>query len=184
MAGLGDWARRRASSGNQQQERAAPAPSARQAAPALAAPPPGFTWALLGGQYVLIQAQQVTQSVPAPAIVAPVRQPARVVPYAPQPLTGPLAPGHAGPRIETCVLVKPGDKDPYRDLLGALPEVVPDQSGGFDAMAGRPSPTTLAELQGCSEAMGDATSPNPDAPLRSFPEGAALLPGSTPLKGN
>lgn len=112
------------------------------------------------------------------------RQPARVVPYAPQPLTGQFAPGQAGPRIETCVLVKPGDKDPYRDLLGALPEVVPDQSGGFDAMAGRPSPTTLAELQGCPEAMGDATSPNPDAPLRSFPEGAALLPGSTPLKGN
>jgi len=181
MAGLGDWARRRVSSGNRQD----PVPAASQPTiPSLPPPPAGYAWALHGSNYVLVQLQQVSTPAAPPSIVAPIRQPSGVVPYVPQPITGPLTPGQAGPRIETCVLVKPGDKDPYRDLLCALPDIVPDQSAGFDAMAGRPSPATLAAIQGCSEAIGDATAPNPDAPLRSFPEGSALLQGSTPLKGN
>ena len=178
MAGLGDWARRRS---GQPQPQATAAPRMPAAAPALPIPPPGYAWAVSNGQYVCVP---LIQPQTAPQLVAPVRQPAGVVPFSPQPLTSPGFPGQPSSRAETCVLVKPGDKDTYADLLDTLPSMAPDISTGYDAMSGRPSPTTLAEIKGCAEAFGDQTAPHPDAPLRAFPEGAQLVRGSTPLKGN
>jgi hypothetical protein len=77
------------------------------------------------------------------------------------------------------VLVKPGDKDPYAELLASLPDLVPD-NGGYDAMAGNPSPMTIAEAGNCAEF---ATSQDGQA-MRAFPEGAVLARGSVPLKGS
>lgn len=55
------------------------------------------------------------------------------------------------PKFKTCMLVKPGDRDPYAEMLARLPALVPEPAGEFDAMAGRPSPTTLHELIANSE---------------------------------
>jgi hypothetical protein len=184
MAGLGDWARRKMSSGQPQPQPSRVAPPPPVGTPALAAPPPGYAWAFMQGTYVLIPLAAPPPPPSQPAFVPPVRQPSAVVPYVPQPITSPVLPGHAGPHAETCFLVKPGDRDTYAELLSQTPELVPDQSGGFDAMAGRPSPQTMAELTGCAEALASAADPNPGAPLRSFAPGASLLPGSQPLKGN
>ena len=52
----------------------------------------------------------------------------------------------SGPRVETCMLVKPAlGGDPYEEFLKTLPELVPC-TGRYDAMKGRPSPLTVQEL--------------------------------------
>ena len=43
------------------------------------------------------------------------------------------------------MLVKPGDRDTYAELLATLPELVPDHSP-YDAMTGNPAPSTIVEL--------------------------------------
>jgi hypothetical protein len=95
-----------------------------------------------------------------------------------QPVTSQFPPGHATARVETCVLVKPADKDPYAELLANLPDLVPD-NGGYDAMAGNPNPLTLQE---CGQTSEFAMSQD-GQPMRAFPEGAVLARGSVPLKG-
>ena len=175
MAGLGDWARRRMGAGQPQRPQPQAAPRMPSAAPALPMPPPGYTWAVSNGQYVCIP-------LASPPIVAPVRQPAGTVPYIPQPITGQFPQGQAGPVAETCVIVKPGDRDPYAELLARTPEYggIP-ASSGYDAMAGRQSPETIAA--GASLTV-DMDAPHPEAPTRAYPDGASLARGSMPLKGN
>ena len=114
-----------------------------------------------------------------PAFVPPPRQPSGLRPFVQQPTTSQFPAGHATARVETCVLVKPGDKDPYAELLAGLPDLVPD-NGGYDAMAGNPSPLTVQE---CGQTSEFATSQDGQA-MRAFPEGAVLSRGSTPLKGS
>ncbi len=43
------------------------------------------------------------------------------------------------------MLVKPGNVDTYADLLEGVPDLVPPQAEQYDAMAGRPSPTSMRE---------------------------------------
>jgi hypothetical protein len=129
--------------------------------------------------YVLVPLAPAAAPTTAPVYAPPPRQPSGVVPFVPQPLTSQFPPGHATPRVETCVLVKPGDKDTYGDLLAGLPDLVPD-NGGYDAMAGNPSPLTVQE---CGGAMEFATSQDHQA-MRAYPEGSILSRGSMPLKGS
>lgn len=85
--------------------------------------------------------------------------------------------------VETCALVKPGDRDTYAELLEKLPDIVPDNNP-YDAMAGNPSPQTIAEMAGVTE-FAAIVNPGPDdkGPTRSFLPGAALMKGSMPLRG-
>ena len=130
------------------------------------------------GRYIAVPLAQVA-SPSAPSFVPPPRQPSGLVPYVPQHITSQFPPGHATARVETCVLVKPGDKDTYGELLANLPDLVPD-NGGYDAMAGNPSPLTIQE---CGGAMEFAISQDHQA-MRAYPEGAILFRGSQPLKGS
>ena len=85
--------------------------------------------------------------------------------------------------IETCVLVKSGDRDTYAELLEQMPELVPDNSP-YDAMAGNPSPETMSQMAGVTE-FAAIVNPGPGdqgAP-RSFQPGAGLAKGSMPLRG-
>jgi hypothetical protein len=146
-------------------------------AQALPLPPPGYGWTIdARGQYMCVPLAPPVAPTTGPVFVPPPRQPSGLRPFVPQPLTSPFPAGHATPRVETCVLVKPGDKDTYSDLLAQLPDLVPD-NGGYDAMAGRPSPETVREIGGLPEF---ATSQDGQA-MRAFPEGAVLARGSTPL---
>lgn len=175
------WASRRSGQGKQAAPVAPSAPAVASAAPGLAIPPPGFAWAHMAGQFVLVPLAQPPAPPPV-QIQAPPRQPAGIVPFVQQPLTSSIPPGVGVKRTETCVLVKPGDQDTYADMLAGVPDLVPD-NGGYDAMEGRPSPQTVAELQQCPEFQSiGADVPNPDAPTRSFPVGASLARGSMPLK--
>jgi hypothetical protein len=46
-------------------------------------------------------------------------------------------------QFQTCMLVAPDpDGDPYARMMAGVPDLVPPARGGFDAMAGRLSPTT------------------------------------------
>jgi hypothetical protein len=174
MADFSSWAARRTGRGQRQAEE--PRAVQQQAAsPTLPAPPAGYAWGYHNGGYILVPLGQAAQ----PAFVPPTRQPSGMRPFVPQPITSQFAPGHATARVETCVLVKPADKDPYAELLAGLPDLVPD-NGGYDAMAGNPSPLTVQEAGNCSEF---ATSQDGKA-MRAFPEGAVLARGSTPLKGS
>jgi hypothetical protein len=177
MADFSSWAQRRTGRGQRPAEE--PRQVQQQAAPAvLPIPPAGYAWGFQNGNYILVPLTP-QQAAPAPStFVPPPRQPSGVRPFVPQPITSQFAPGHATARVETCVLVKPADKDPYAELLAGLPDLVPE-GGGYDAMAGNPSPLTIQEAGNCSEF---ATSQDGQA-MRAFPEGAVLARGSTPLKG-
>jgi hypothetical protein len=177
MADFSSWAARRTGRG----QRPAEEPRAIQQqspAPTLPAPPAGYAWGYHNGGYILVPLGQ-----PAPAVqssfVSPPRQPSGLRPFVGQPITSQFPPGHATARVETCVLVKPADKDPYVEMLARLSDLVPD-NGGYDAMAGNPSPMTIAEVGNCAEF---ATSQDGKA-MRAFPEGAVLARGSVPLKGS
>ena len=175
MADYSSWANRRSGRGQRPPEETRQSP--QQAAPTLPTPPPGYAWGFQAGQYILLPLGQPAAAAQ-PAFVPPPRQPTGLRPFVPQPITSQFPTGHATARTETCVLVKPADKDPYADLLAGLPDLVPD-NGGYDAMAGNPNPLTVQEAGNCSEF---ATSQD-GQPLRAFPEGAVLARGSIPLKG-
>lgn len=53
-------------------------------------------------------------------------------------------------RIETCQIVRPG-ADPYADMMANVPELVPDNGGGYDSMKGNPSPESLEAMQLASQ---------------------------------
>lgn len=173
-----NWAQRRTSRGGQA---TAPATHVPTAAPAqtLPAPPPGYAWATHPQHgFIMVPMAQPSS---APAITPPIRQPAGVRPFVPQALTSPFPPGRGTERVETCVLVKPGDKDTYADMLAGLTDLVPDMSGGYDAMAGNPSPTTVQETAGCTE----FSQTQDGRALNAYPDGAQFISGSKPLgKGN
>lgn len=181
------WANRRAGRGPQEQRQEARPQPARQAqaqSPTLPPPPAGMAWSFMAGQYVLVQ---LPQSAPIPmvpartTIVAPVRQPSAVAPFVPTPIHGGQPAGSPAAFAETCLLVKPGNRDTYAEFLAGVPELVPDQ--GYNAEAGNPNPAVMAELRGLPEYQGQDGAVNPDAPLRSFTGGNPLINGSAPLKG-
>ena len=179
MADFSSWAARRAGRGNRppQGEPSVPTPPVAQALPL---PPPGHAWMVdAQGRYLCVPLAAAAAPTTAPAFAPPPRQPSGLVPFVPQPLTSPFPAGHATPRVETCMLVKPGDRDTYGDLLAQLPDLVPD-TGGYDAMAGRPSPLTVQE---CGSAPEFAVSQDGQS-MRAYPEGAILARGSMPLKGS
>jgi len=183
MADFSHWAQRRAGRGNQppQNDRQA-APVKQAAAPAvqLPLPPPGYAWTVDAyGRYMAVPIAPPVAPTTGPVYAPPPRQPSGLVPYVQQSITSQMPPGHATSRIETCVLVKPGDKDTYGDMLAQLPDLVPD-NGGYDAMAGNPSPLTIQECGGLTEfaRANDAQS------IRAYPEGSVLSRGSMPLKGS
>jgi hypothetical protein len=182
MADFSSWAQRRAGRGGQPPgERAQPATAApSRPAQQLPLPPPGYAWTIdQYGRYMAVPLAPPAPATTAPIYAPPPRQPAGLRPFVPQPLTSQMPPGHATARVETCVLVKPGDKDTYGDMLANLPDLVPD-NGGYDAMAGNPSPLTVQECGGSSEfAMS-----NDGQSMRAYPEGAVLSRGSMPLKGS
>lgn len=117
-----NWAQRRISRGVPQGEEA-PTDQAVVPAPvpavvptqALPPPPPGFVY-VPNPQYgfVLVPAGQ-----PAP-MVPPPRQPGHAPPAIPQVRVEP---------VRTCELVRPGDKDPYAELLNQVPEIHPTLVG-------------------------------------------------------
>ena len=175
MADFSSWAARRSGRGQRQAEE--PRAVQQASAPTLPAPPAGYAWGFHNGGYILVPLGQPAQSAQ-PAFVPPPRQPSGMRPFVPQPITSQFPSGHATARVETCVLVKPADKDPYAEMLAGLPDLVPD-NGGYDAMAGNPAPLTLQEVGSVPEF---ATSQDGQA-MRAFPEGAVLARGSVPLKG-
>jgi hypothetical protein len=81
--------------------------------------------------------------------------------------------------IETCQLVKPGNRDTYAEFLATQPELVPDS--GYNAEAGNPNPAVVAELRGLAEYQSQDMAVNPGAPLRSFVGGNPIIMGSAPL---
>ena len=178
------WANRRSGRAPQQEERESPRQSSRPPAQpqqvTLPPAPAGMAWSFQAGQFVLIPLGH-PQVVREAAIVAPVRQPAGVVPYQRQQVMAGLPAGSPARMVETCQLVKPGDRDTYAELLASTPDLVPDP--GFDVEAGNPNPLVVQELRGCSEYHPTVDAPQPNAPLRSFTGGAPLVRGSAPLKG-
>jgi hypothetical protein len=175
MADFSSWAARRSGRGPRQ----AGEPRAVQqqaAAPTLPAPPAGYAWGYHNGGYILVPLGQPAAA--QPAFVPPPRQPAGLRPFVPQPITSQFPAGHATARVETCVLVKPADKDPYAEMLAGLLDLVPDNNG-YDAMAGNPSPLTRQEVGNIQEFASSQDGQS----MRAFPEGAVLAQGSTPLKG-
>lgn len=177
------WANRRAGRGpqEQRQEPARPQPARQAQSPTLPPAPAGMAWSFQAGQFVLIQlAPQPIQMVPArTTIVAPVRQPAGVAPFVPQSIHGGQPAGSPASMPETCLLVKPGNRDTYAEFLATQPELWPDQ--GYNVEAGNPNPAVMAELRGLPEYQGQDGAVNPEAPLRSFTGGRPLLSGSAPL---
>ena len=184
MADYARWAQRRAGRGERAPQAEPQQPIFQRASsppPAtLPMPPPGYAWATHPQHgFIMVAISSVPAQPAAPTtFTPPPRQPSGVVPFVPQPLTSQMPPGHATPRVETCVLVKPGNKDTYSDLLAQLPSLAPD-NGGYDAMAGNPSPETVQAVGGCSEF---AMSQNGQE-LRSFPVGAHIVGDTMPLKG-
>lgn len=170
-----NWAHRRASRGGQ---KAAPPPAsaparAQEGIAAPPGPPPvGYAWAL-NPQYGYILVPLQTQQ--EPPLVPPPRQPNGVRPFVQQPLTSAFPPGHGTTRIETCVLVKPGDKDTYAEMMAGVPDLVPD-NGGYDAMAGNPSPMTVRE----AGQVPEFRETQDGQVLGAYPEGARLISGKCP----
>jgi hypothetical protein len=109
----------------------------------------------------------------APPQRVPGTQPYIAPPVQVTPGTQPPAPG-APPRkrVQTCTLVKPGDRDPYAELLAGIPDLVPDS--GFDSMAGNPDPSVQQELGGLME-MGEG-GPPPVAHHPSKPPTTSVAP--------
>ena len=157
-----DWANRRASHGGrvnqpQQQHRQ----EISNTAPAI--PPPGYAW-LMHPQHGMVL---VPLSQTAPVIPTPIRQAQHMT--MPQTVAQNFAPSYS-PSIQTCTLVKPGNRDTYAELLQTIPDLVPPS--GFDAMTGNISPLTAQELQGCAEFS--QMSFQQDAPI-AFSRGAVLV---------
>lgn len=124
---LQKWAKRRSSG-------AGPAvqPSLQSSGPVLPPSPAGYAyaWNAQANAYVLVPLQPPLPVPPVPGVQA---WPG-YVPHPGHPQVPPT--GYApGPRAQTCALVKAGP-DPYADMMANVPEMVPDQTGGADAMAG------------------------------------------------
>jgi hypothetical protein len=71
-------------------------------------------------------------------------------------MAAPVSPGQPGrvipfPTTRTCELVKPGDRDPYAELLAQVPDLAPP-SNGYDAMAGNSAPEVQEELRRAASA--------------------------------
>lgn len=135
----GSWGQRAVSKGSQAQ-----APMTSKQVPPMAnlaqlpPPPAGYAWALHPqGMMVLMPMQMAPQPYAAP--IPPPQQPQQ--PWG-TPAGATLPPG--GPRVETCTLVRPGNRDTYAELLERLPDLAPPS--GYDAMAGNPSPESMGEL--------------------------------------
>jgi hypothetical protein len=158
------WAQRKVSKGPP------PAPQATSVSVAPVAGPPGaapagYAWTphpSAGWVLVSLVGQAPVTSIPAPW--PPQTQPGGFSAPTPQP---PLAPPDSGARIlpftggpspETCLLVKPGNVDPYADLLSNLPEMIPNTSG-YDAMRGQMSPSSIRELSTAGVGI------SPDSPM-------------------
>ena len=186
MADFSRWAQRRGGGHRQDPDRPA------RATPRLPLPPQGYAWGYQNGTYILIplQAQppQPAQPQQQPQYVPPPRQPQGLQPFLQQPLGSSFPPGHATPRVETCVLCKPGNVDTYADLLAQLPDLVPPDTR-FDAMDGRPNPETLAavgnipELQETPPAAPEKPVGNPEQLRRAFAGSGQLIRGSQPIPG-
>lgn len=97
------------------------------------------------------------QAPPPPHAPQAYRQPHGVVPYAGQ--TPPYA-GHAPPPpvaqrpVQTTMLVHPGDRDPYAELLAQVPDLAPNAAAhyaGNDAMANNMSQESLAAIRETSD---------------------------------
>ena len=183
MSDFRSWAQRRQSRGGHQSQPPLDPMPRPQATQTLPPPPAGYAWSYHpSGQYVLLPLTTPAVAPPAP-LQPPIRQPSGVVPFSRQHYASQQPPGAPCKTIETCALVKPGDRDTYRELLEQLPDVVPDNSP-YDAMAGNPSPLTVSETAGSSE-MAAIVNPGPEdqGAARSFPPGAVLASGSMPLRG-
>ena len=179
MSDFHSWAQRRQSRGGHQPQESgfsAPVPRAQQTRPP---PPAGDAWGYhQSGQFVLVPL--ATSAAPAPApLQPPIRQPSAVIPFARPQFGSEQPPAAPAKMVETCALVKPGDRDTYAELLEKLPDIVPDTSP-YDAMAGNPSPQTVAEMAGVTEFAPIVSEP---AQTRSFLPGTALMKGSMPLRG-
>ena len=184
MSDFHSWAQRRQSRGGHQPQAPIVSPPTA-ASPAVLPPPPvGYAWGLHGSQYILVPLTTPTAPPSSVQVLQPpVRQPSGVVPFARQHYASQQPPGAPCKTVETCVLVKPGDRDTYAEMLEQVPDIVPDNNP-YDAMAGNPSPQTVAEMAGVTE-FAAIVNPGPDnqGPARSFLPGAVLAKGSTPLRG-
>ena len=103
------------------------------------------------------------------------------VPAMQYPHTPPVArsrPGMLPPtpaKVETCMLVHPGNRDTYAELLATLPELVPPS--GYDAMKGNPDPQVVADCQGCAElTRGSDQAVHPEAGLRARGDQGSVAP--------
>lgn len=179
MSDFRSWAMRRQSRGGHQQPSASP-PTA--ASPVTLPPPPhGYAWGLHpSGQYVLLPLITPAAAPSSPPLQPPIRQPSGLVPFARPQFGSMQPPGAPSKAVETCTLVKPGNVDTYANLLAQLPDIVPDNSP-YDAMAGNPSPQTIAEMGGVTEFAPIVGSTAPTE-ARSFLPGTVLAQGSTPLR--
>ena len=127
-------------------------------------PPPGYAWCAhpSAGWVLMALVPQSTTFIP-----APVRQPDGVGPFCPVPIGYPqLRPGQIAPQERTCVLVKPGDRDLYAELLARVPSLVPVSQ--YDAMSGRPDPQVQAELGNLPE-FHDLGPVAQEAPTQAYP---------------
>lgn len=126
------------------EHQAAPVPSGQP--PQLNQPPPGYAWAWMGNQYVLVPLQQQ-----APAAYPPPQ--AYPGSYAPPPPAADQPPGPGATihqlRPRSNMLVRDNGQDLWAEKLAAMPDLPVQQTPGtqgYDAMAGNPSPLSLAAL--------------------------------------
>lgn len=164
-----NWADRKFSRGRSPDPAPAPStqpqyapPPAAQAAQTLPPAPSGYAWAAhaTAGWILVPLGGGATPA----SISAPLRAPG-TVPYVAQ-----VHRVNAPAPVETCTLVKQGDRDTYAELLATLPDLV--SPSGFDAMSGRPSPLVQQELSGLAEFHDVGFAADPSAPAISFPRGA------------
>jgi hypothetical protein len=184
MTDFRSWAHRRQSrGGHQAQQQTELAPPSAPAPRTLPLPPEGYAWGMHGGQYVLIPLATPASAPSVQPLRPPIRQPSGVVPFSRQHFASAIPPAAPSKAIETCTLVKPGDRDTYAEMMEQVPDIVPDNSP-YDAMAGNPSPATAAEMAGVTE-FATIVNPGPDEQggARSFLPGAVLAKGSVPLRG-
>lgn len=156
MSNYANWARRQSSRGSVPSVPPGVPIASNGVAPAsIPQAPPGYAWCmhptagmvlvpLDGGGY------QVPQS-PAPMPRAVLSRPGFSPPTAP---------------VETCLLVHPGNRDTYAEMLATLPDLVPPT--GYDAMKGNPDPRVVAECQSAVELMGGSDGAvHPESGLRA-----------------
>lgn len=162
-----NWARRQSSRG--------PAPavptgvtiaSMGAAAPASIPPAPaGFAWCMH----------------PQAGLVLVPLEGASPIPSVQYPHTPPVARSHPGmmpptpAKVETCLLVHPGNRDTYAELLATLPELAPPS--GYDSMKGNPDPRVVAECQSCPEfTRGSDGAVHPESGLRARGDQSTVAP--------